>query len=116
MAARLRFGFAEAFGEHSSILDRHSRALRGKRQHGVGGVAQQRDRAVGPFAASGIVNSAHFRQSSTAPSSIRAVAGHRDEANALLISLTSPGALQPGRFQVPGTTATTLIWRAPEIG
>src|ERR1700681_1857012 len=65
---------------------------------------------------SGIVNSAHFRQSSTAPSIIRAVPGHPDAANAFLISHVSPGALQPGLFQVPGTTATTLICRAPDIG
>ena len=65
---------------------------------------------------SGTVNSAHLRQSSTAPSIIRAGAGQRYEANAFLISAASPGALQPGRFQVPGTTATTLIRRAPEIG
>ena len=65
---------------------------------------------------SGSVNSAQRRQSSTAPISIRAVAGQRGEANAFLISLASPGALQPGLFQVPGTMATTLIWRAPEIG
>ena len=61
---------------------------------------------------SGTVNSAHLRHSSTAPIIIRAGAGQRAEAKALLISLASPGALQPGRFQVPGTTATTLIWRA----
>ena len=61
---------------------------------------------------SGTVNSAHLRQSSTAPSIIRAVAGQRTRRNAFLISVASPGALQPGRFQVPGTTATTLIWRA----
>ena len=36
----------EAFGEHRRILDRHSRALRGKWQHGVGGIAWQRDRAL----------------------------------------------------------------------
>jgi hypothetical protein len=30
--------------------------------------------------------------------------------------LASPGALQPGLFQVPGTIATTLICRAAEIG
>src|ERR1700692_2963829 len=65
---------------------------------------------------SGIVNSAHLRHSSTAPIIIRAGPGQREDANALLISLTSPGALQPGLFQVPGTTATTLICRAPEIG
>src|ERR1700681_2610562 len=55
------------------------------------------------------VNSAHFRQSSTAPIIIRAVPGQRDEANAFLISFASPGVLQPGLFHVPGTTATTLI-------
>src|SRR5882724_13227217 len=64
---------------------------------------------------SGTVNKAHRRHSSTAPISIRAVAGQRDE-KAFLISLLSPGALQPGLFQVPGTIATTLIRRAPEIG
>src|SRR5580692_10308877 len=63
---------------------------------------------------SGTVNNAHFRQSSTAPTIIRAGPGHG--AKLFLISDTSPGALQPGLFQVPGTTATTLIWRAPEIG
>ena len=42
--------------------------------------------------------------------------GHGDDAKAFLISDTSPGALQPGLFQVPSTTTTTLIWRAPEIG
>src|ERR1700733_7016408 len=65
---------------------------------------------------SGTVNNAHFRQSSTAPIIIRAGAGHGGDAKAFLISETSPGALQPGLFQVPGTTATTLIWRTPEIG
>src|SRR6202142_4459226 len=65
---------------------------------------------------SGTVNNAHFRQSSTAPTIIRAGPGHGDEVKAFLISDTSPGALQPGLFQVPGTTTTTLIWRAPEIG
>src|SRR3978361_723594 len=65
---------------------------------------------------SGTVNTAHLPPSSTALIIIRAVPGHVDDANAALISLISPGALQPGRFQVPGTTATTLIWRAPEIG
>src|SRR5258708_9526821 len=75
--------------------------------------------AIGPAVhspPSGTVNSAHLRQSSTAPIIIRADPGHLDGANAFLISLASPGALQPGLFQVPGTTATTLIWRAPEIG
>jgi hypothetical protein len=57
-----------------------------------------------------------LRQSSTALSIIRAGPGHLYEANAFLISAFSPAVLQPGRFQVPGTTATTLIWRAPEIG
>src|ERR1019366_7648783 len=65
---------------------------------------------------SGTVNNAHFRHSSTAPIIIRAGAGHGDDAKAFLISETSLGALQPGLFQVPGTTTTTLIWRAPEIG
>src|SRR5256885_13807851 len=65
---------------------------------------------------SGSVNSAHFRHSSTALTIIRAGPGHLDDAKAFLISPGSPGALQPGRFHVPGTTATTLIWRAPEIG
>src|ERR1700738_496759 len=65
---------------------------------------------------SGTVNSAHFRQSSTAPISIRAGPGHLEYANAFLISLVSPGALQPGLFHVPGIQAATLIWRAPEIG
>ena len=60
---------------------------------------------------SGSVNSAQRRHSSTAPISIRAVAGQRREANAPLSSLASPGALQPGLFQVPGTMATTLICR-----
>src|ERR1700681_2083295 len=64
----------------------------------------------------GTVNSAHFRQSSTAPIIIRAGPGHLEDANAFLISFAAPGALQPGLFHVPGTTATTLIWRAPEIG
>jgi len=61
------------------------------------------------------VNSAHFRQSSTALIIIRAAPGHLD-SNAFLISLASPGALQPGLFHVPGTTATTLISCPPEIG
>ena len=65
---------------------------------------------------SGTVNNAHLRQSSTALIIIRAGPGHIDAANAFLISPISPGALQPGRFQVPGMMATTLIWRAPEIG
>src|ERR1700722_13853196 len=65
---------------------------------------------------SGTVNNAHFRQSSTAPIIMRAGPGHRDDAKVFLISDTSPGALQPGLFQFPGTTATTLIWRAPAIG
>ena len=65
---------------------------------------------------SGTVNSAHFRQSSTALIIIRAGAGQRRGENAFLISIASPGALQPGLFQVPGTIATTLIWRPPEIG
>src|ERR1700716_2751669 len=64
---------------------------------------------------SGTVNSAHLRQPSTAPIIIRAGPGHRDEPNAFLISPISPGALQPGRFHVPGTTATILICCAPEI-
>src|SRR3981189_2221937 len=75
--------------------------------------------AIGPAVHSprpGTLTSAHFRQSATAPIIIRAGPGHPDGANALLISLASPRALQPGLFQVPGTTATTLIWRAPEIG
>ena len=63
----------------------------------------------------GTVNSAHLRHSSTAPIIIRAPAGHR-AVNAFLISLASPGALQPGLFHVPDTTATMLIWRAPAIG
>ena len=109
-------GFAEAFGEHRRILDRHSRALRGKRQHGVRGIPNS---AIAPSVhspPSGTVNSAHFRQSSTAPIIIRAGPAIATDANAFLISQASPGALQPGLFQVPGTTATTLIWRAPEIG
>src|SRR5580698_6441584 len=53
----------------------------------------------------GTVNSAHFRQSSTAPTVILAMLGQLAEANALLISLASPGALQPGLFHVPATTA-----------
>src|SRR4030088_3770006 len=65
---------------------------------------------------SGIVNSAHFRQSSTAPIIIRVGPGQLDDANAFLISFGSPGALQPGLFHVPGTTATTLICRAPDSG
>jgi len=40
----------------------------------------------------------------------------RERETRYLISLSSPGALQPGLFQVPGTTATTLIWRAAAIG
>src|SRR6201995_3666006 len=64
----------------------------------------------------GTVNSAHFFHSSTALISMRAVLGHGDDAKKVLISATSPGELQPGRLQVPGTTATTLICRAPEIG
>ena len=49
---------------------------------------------------SGTVNSAHLRQPSTAPIIIRAGPGQRDDANAFLISPISPGALQPGLFQV----------------
>jgi len=106
----------ETFCQHRRVLDRHSRALRRKRKHGVRGISQQCDGTIGHSPPSGIVNSAHFRQSSTAPIIIRAVPGHLDEANAFLISQVSPGALQPGLFQVPGTTATTLICRAPDIG
>src|SRR6202161_3376027 len=65
---------------------------------------------------SGTVNNAHYRHASTAPIIIRAPAGHRAAANTFLISLASPGALQPGLFHVPDTTATTLTWRAPAIG
>src|ERR1700680_1660472 len=54
---------------------------------------------------SGTVHSAHLRQPSPAPIIIRAVPGHRDDATAFLISLAAPGALQPGLFHVPGTTA-----------
>src|SRR5216683_6313016 len=43
----------ETFGQYGGVLDRHCRALRGERQHGVDGVAQQRDRASSPFAALG---------------------------------------------------------------
>ena len=46
-------GLAEAFRQHRGILDRHARALRGERQHRVRGIAEQRDRAIGPFAAVG---------------------------------------------------------------
>ena len=48
--------------------------------------------------------------------SIRVAGGHRDGPKAFLISVTSPGSLQPGRFQVPGTMATTLNLRPSEIG
>src|SRR3954454_1590270 len=41
-------GFGETFGQHRGILDRHSRALRGKRQHSVRRVAEQGNRAFGP--------------------------------------------------------------------
>ena len=44
---------AEAFGQYRRVLDRHASALRGKRQHGVCGIAQQSDRAIGPSAAVG---------------------------------------------------------------
>ena len=80
------------------------------------GVAEQGDRASLQPPISGRVNSAHRRHSSTAPISIRAVEGQREVAKAFLISLASPAAFQPGRFQVPGTIATTLIRRAAEIG
>src|SRR5882757_11158532 len=62
-----------------------------------------------------IVNNAHRRQSSTAPIIMRDALGHRDE-NWFLISLGLPGSLHPGRFQVPGSTATMLIFWPPEIG
>src|ERR1700716_3805975 len=65
---------------------------------------------------SGTVNSAHLRQSSTALIIIRAGPGQMVDVNAALSSRIAPGAPQPGRFQAPGSTATTLIWRAPEIG
>src|SRR5260370_12369356 len=64
---------------------------------------------------SGTVNSAHLRQSSTAPIVIRAVRGQRDDANAFFISLPSPGVLPPGLFHVPRTTATTLTSPPPPI-
>ncbi len=45
-----RLVFAQALRQHGGVLDRHACALGGKRQHRVRGVAQQCDRAVGPFA------------------------------------------------------------------
>ena len=63
--------FAEAFGEHCRILDRHSRALRGERQHGMCGSPSS---AIAPLVhspPSGTANSAHRRQPSTAPIIIR---------------------------------------------
>ena len=65
---------------------------------------------------SATVNSAHLRQLSTAPTIIRAGPGHLACTNAFLTSNGSPGALQPGLFHVPASTATTLICRAPAIG
>jgi len=47
---------------------------------------------------------------------IRAGPGQRDPSKLRFNSIPSPGALQPGRYQVPGTIATMLICRAPEIG
>ena len=40
----------KTFGEHGRILDRHPCALRREGQHGVGGIAEQRDDAVRPMA------------------------------------------------------------------
>jgi len=47
---------------------------------------------------------------------ILAADGQRGAAKASITSNGSPGVLQPGLFQVPGSTATTLIWRPPAIG
>src|SRR5260370_29500415 len=67
--------------------------------------------AIGPAVhspPSGRVNSAHLRQSSTAPIIIRAVPRHVDGANTVLISFASPRALQPARPHVPPPTPPPL--------
>ena len=54
--------FAQNLGQHRSILDRHSSALRGERQHRMRGVAEQRDRAFAP-----IVDLGHREQRPSPP-------------------------------------------------
>ena len=84
----------------------------------AGRVAEQRDRAVGPFADVGQREQRPSPALSTAPISIRAVArAGAAEANHGIEFVGITGALQPGLFQVPRHDRDRVICpRRPEIG
>ena len=101
---------APAVGQHRRILDRHRGALGEERQHRVGGVPEQRDRAVAPVAAAAAGRTAPISASAPAAPGIRAPARTSSTArNARAARRGRRPRSSPARTSVSSTMATMLM-------